>query len=269
MLNADFIKLSTLVSGLMNDMKKGSLPDSLAAALKDHLPSTYCILMLLDGTRNLTTWMVCSRNALPQGLRIGSVYGAERLTSVRKVLDSENAISYLLESDRIDDDLREILATDTISVLIVPLRINASNQGVIIYGNEHQENNGIFTNEQIECAVTLGAQLSIVLTICDCFEQPDQAGASCRLSLEKKASTAALARFGEVTRAVEHEINNPLSVIVNWSEVYREDASIDPELRKKFQIIYDMSMRITEVIRKFSEMQDVKPIGLEKRENNE
>jgi signal transduction histidine kinase len=63
-----------------------------------------------------------------------------------------------------------------------------------------------------------------------------------------------------VTRTVEHEINNPLSVIVNWAEIYREDSAIDPELRRKFQIIYDMAMRITEVIKKLAEIKDAKSI---------
>jgi two-component system sporulation sensor kinase B len=79
-------------------------------------------------------------------------------------------------------------------------------------------------------------------------------------SHDKIIKAERLAALGEVTRAVEHEINNPLSVIVNWSEIYRKDESIDPRLRGKFQTIYDMSERIMVVIKKLSEMKETRSV---------
>jgi hypothetical protein len=268
-LNADLIRLSALVSGLMNDLKERSLPEGLAAALKDHLPSTYCVLMLLDVTRNLTTWMACPQNALPAGLHIGAVFAADRMTTIRAVLDAGEPVSYQLESDTKDNDLRTMLAPDTSSVLIVPLRIHASNSGVMIFGYKRQGNNRTVTHEQIESAFAITGQIALILTLCSCFERSDERNPRFQPSLDKITGTTSHASLREVTQSVEHEINNPLSVIVNWSEVYREDASIDPELRKTFQIIYDMSMRIMEVVRKLSEMQDHKSTGFVNRTSDE
>lgn len=242
----------------MKDLKEGSLPDSLAAALKDHLPSTYCILLLLGGNRDLTTWMICSQKAFPGESRVGSVHEADRVAAVRDVLNTGNPISYQLGPDTVDGDLRRMLTTETLSVLIVPFRNNASNIGVMIFGNEYQENGVIFTKEQTENAVMISGQVSAIFSLYRCLAQRDGIPMPFQQSPGKTLGTTAPATLGELTRSVEHEINNPLSVIVNWSEVYREDASIDPELRKKFQIIYDMSMRIAEVIRKFSEMKDAR-----------
>lgn len=258
MLNADLVKLSALVSGLMNDLKEGTLPDSLAAALKGHIPSTYCILMLLEGNNNLTVWMICSQCALPPELHIGSFYEAGRMTSVRTVLDSGKPTVYQPGSGAIDADLSRILTAETLSALIVPLRINESNNGVMLFGMEPREASGTFLNEQIECAVTISRQVETVLTLCSWFGKTDGLRARFQTTFDSISGTAAPTTIGELIRSVEHEINNPLNVIVNWSEVYRDDATIDPDLRIKFQIIYDMSMRISDVIQKFAKLQDPK-----------
>jgi C4-dicarboxylate-specific signal transduction histidine kinase len=93
-----------------------------------------------------------------------------------------------------------------------------------------------------------------------CYERLIEARHNLHVSQDKVIKAERLATLGEVTRTVEHEINNPLSVIVNWAEIYREDSTIDPELRRKFQIIYDMAIRITAVIKKLAEIKDAKSI---------
>ena len=80
------------------------------------------------------------------------------------------------------------------------------------------------------------------------------------MSHDKVVKAERLSALGEVTRTVEHEINNPLNVIVNWAEIYREDDAIDPELRKKFQVIFDMAMRIRDVVKKLTEIKDAKSV---------
>jgi signal transduction histidine kinase len=139
----------------------------------------------------------------------------------------------------------------------------------MIFGNRRQDNSRIFTKEKIETAVAITGQIALILTLCSCLERPDEVRPRFQPFLDKIAGTIPHATLREVTQSVEHEINNPLSVIVNWSEVYREDGSIDPELRKTFQIIYDMSMRIMEVVRKLSEMQDRKSTDFQKRTSDE
>ncbi len=93
-----------------------------------------------------------------------------------------------------------------------------------------------------------------------CYERLTEAKHNLQVSHDKMIKAERLATLGEVTRAVEHEINNPLNVIVNWAEIYREDDDIDPEVRKKFQVIYEMAMRIRTVIKKLGEIKDAKSI---------
>jgi K+-sensing histidine kinase KdpD len=259
-LNTDISELYSFTAGLLKDMEKDALVESLSEKLKDHLPSTYCIVMLLDDKFNLTTRIACPIRALTWEPAIGTIYTPDRLSDIRKVLETRQPKLIRLAVDEIDEDLRKIITKSTQSLLIVPIRIAAENVGVIIFGEERQWNRAPFTNEKIQLAVAISRQIGIALNMRWCYERLIEARHSLHVSQDKVLKAERLATLGEVTRAVEHEINNPLNVIVNWAEIYREDGAIDPELRRKFQIIYDMAMRITAVIKKLAEIKDAKSI---------
>jgi C4-dicarboxylate-specific signal transduction histidine kinase len=216
--------------------------------------------MLSDANGSLTTRIACPIRSFTWEPLIGAVYAADRLKSVRTVLETRQPLLYRLDSDDIEDDLKKMLAKNTRSVLVVPIRIAAENIGVMIFGEERHWNRSSFTNDKIQLAVAISKQVATGLSTWWCRERLTEARRDLKLSYDKIIKAERLATLGEVTRAVEHEINNPLSVIVNWSEIFRDDDSIDPEIRKKFQIIYDMSMRIMAVIRKLSAMKDTKAV---------
>jgi K+-sensing histidine kinase KdpD len=259
-LNANISELYSFTAGLLKDMEKDALVESLSERLKDHLPSTYCIVMLLDDKFNLTTRIACPIRTLTWEPSIGTIYTPDRLSNMRKVLETRQPKLFRLEFDEIDGDLRQIITKNTQSILIVPIRIAAENVGVIIFGEERDWDRTPFTNDKIQLAVTISRQVGIALNMRWCYERLIEARHNLHVSQDKVIKAERLATLGEVTRTVEHEINNPLSVIVNWAEIYREDSTIDPELRRKFQIIYDMAIRITAVIKKLAEIKDAKSI---------
>jgi GAF domain-containing protein len=259
-LNRDLMELYSMTSGLMSDLEKGALPDALAESLKKRIPSTYCIVMLLDEDRNLTSKIACPIRPLTWGPVIGSTYAADRLRSVRTALETRQPVLYQLEADTIDDDLKKILTPETASVLVVPLGAGEENLGVMIFGDERQRSRSPFSSENIQRAVAISGQTASAVAMGRCLERLTVARREIQISHDKIIKAERLATLGEVTRAVEHEINNPLSVIVNWSEIYRNDQTIDPGLRSKFQIIYEMSERITAVIKKLSEMRETRSV---------
>jgi hypothetical protein len=259
-LNRNIMELDVLTSGLMKDLETGSLPDSLTETLKEHLPSTYCLMMLLDEEQNLVSRLASPVRPLGWEPRIGSIYAPDQLASVRTVLETRQPRMFQLATDVIEEDLRFLISQSTQSVLVVPIRIGAENIGVVVFGEERQWSRSAFTNEKIQLAVAISKQIATGLNMWWCFERLREARRDLEISHDKIIKAERLAALGEVTRAVEHEINNPLSVIVNWSEIFRHDESIDPPLRNKFQIIYDMSIRITEVIRKLSEVKDAQSV---------
>jgi len=259
-LNGTLSDLHASTSVLMREVEQGALPEALSRVLKGHVPSTYCIVLLLDGKHNLVARAVYPIRSLAGEPSIGVVYGRGRLSSVREVLRTRQPHFYTLDLDTIDDDLKKMLTRTTCSALIVPIRAADEDMGVLIFGEERHGNRSLFANERIQLAVALSNQIAVGLTMSRCFEKLAEARYKLAASHDKIVKAERLATLGEFTRAVEHEINNPLSVIVNWSEIYREDPSIDAELQKKFQIIYDMSIRINTVIRKLSELKDARTV---------
>ncbi len=258
-LNGDILKLSSLATDLLRNLEEGS-PESFAESLKYRIPSTYCIVMLFDDRQNLVLRIVCSIRNLVWEPRLGTTYQPDQLATGRIVFETRQPMLYRLEFDEIDDDLRMLIPKNTRSLLVVPMSMDTEDVGVIIFGEERRWDRAPFTDEKIKLAAAIGEQIATGVQLWRCFEKLADARHELEISRDIMIKTERLSTLGEVTRAVEHEINNPLSVIVNWSEIYREDASIDPELRKKFQIVYDMSIRIMEVIRKLAEIKDAKTV---------
>jgi hypothetical protein len=259
-LNNDILDLSSLSTGLLADLEADSLPESFAENLKDHIPTTYCILLLLDDQENLVTRLACPVRSLAWEPAIGSAYRSDRLPLVRSVFETRQPALYRLEFDAIDEDLKLMISKATCSVLVVPVRTGAENGGVMIFGEERHWNRSPITHEKIQLAVAISKQVSTAVQLWRCHDKLAEARRSLEVSRDSLIKAERLATLGEVTRAVEHEINNPLSVIVNWSEIYRDDPSVDAVLRNKFQIIYDMAIRIMGVVRRLSEIKDAKSI---------
>lgn len=259
-LNKELLDLHLFTAGILSDIEDESIIDSLSESLKDHLPSTYAVMLLLDDTLNLTVRIACPVRTLTWEPSIGTVYPPDTLVQVRDVLNTRQPKLYRIELDLLNEDFKRILTKETRSVLVVPIRITAENVGVLIFGEERRWERTSITNEKIQVAVALSRQVAVSLKMRSCYDRLNKARHELEISQDKIIKAERLATLGEVTKAVEHEINNPLNVIVNWAEIYREDESIDPEVRKKFQIVFDMAMRITGVIRKLSDLKDAKSV---------
>jgi K+-sensing histidine kinase KdpD len=259
-LNTKLSELYSITSVTLKNMEKEALLESLSEGLKDHLPSTYCIVLLFDDKLNLVMRIACPVRTLTWEPLIGTVYPPERLMGIRGLLETRQPKVFRLDLGETDEDMRTLVTKKTRSVLIVPIRIGAENVGAMVFGEEREWERAPFTNEAIQLAIAITRQVSIGINLWWCYERLTEARHNLEVSHDKMIKAERLATVGEVTRAVEHEINNPLNVIVNWAEIYREDDDIDPEVRKKFQVIYEMAMRIQAVIKKLGDMKDAKSI---------
>jgi C4-dicarboxylate-specific signal transduction histidine kinase len=259
-LNAGLTELYDISADLLHDIEAQGFVDALSERLKDHIPSTYCVVMLLDEKMNLVTRLACPVRALRWEPSIGMVFGQGELARAREVLETRQPKVLRLDSDEIDADLKKIITRETQSLLLVPIRIAAENAGILIFGEERRWERDAFSPERIQLGVAIGRQVASALNLSWCHGRLEEAQHSLKVAHDKVIKAERLATLGEVTRAVEHEINNPLSVIVNWAEIYREDQAIDAEIRNKFQLIYDMAMRIGSVVKKLAELKDVKSV---------
>ncbi len=259
-LNKDLEELYSITDDILKDVEKDAVIERMSESLKDHLPSTYCIVMVLDDKMNLTTRIACPVRTMNWEPEIGVVYSHAQLPRLREVLEARQPKVFKIDNDDLDPELSRIITARTRSALAVPIRVAAENVGMIIFGEERQWERSPFNNEKIQLAVAISRQVAVGLNMWWCYQRLEEAQHNLQVSHDKVIKAERLAALGEVTRAVEHEVNNPLNVIVNWSEIYRDDKNIDQEMRKKFQIIYDMAMRIRDVVRKLGEIKDIKSI---------
>jgi hypothetical protein len=254
--NERCLEIASLTGDVLKDVEKGASLDSIMDGLKDRLPTSFCVIMLLEGDNALVTRCSCAVRNLTWKPVIGASYSSGQLVRTRVVLETRQPRLFTVAADELDDELKELLPNATDAVLAVPIRIGAENGGVMIFGEERSRERMPFSLEVIRLSIAMSKQAAAAVQLWKCYERLSSAGKKLDNSRDEVIRAERLAALGEVTRAVEHAINNPLSVIVNWSEIYREDAALDPEIRKKFQVMYEMAMRITEVIRNLTALKE-------------
>jgi C4-dicarboxylate-specific signal transduction histidine kinase len=206
--------------------------------------------------------VACPLRTLRWEPALGSVFATGQLRQVREVLETRQPRHYQLDVDRIDPELYKMITRETKSLLIVPIRIAAENAGVLIFGEERRSDRAAFTNDSIQLAVAISRQVAVAVNLSWCYERLIMAQHNLRTAHDTVIKAERLSALGEVTRAVEHEVNNPLNVILNWSDVYREDPALDPDIRKSFQAIYTMAIRIGDVVKKLSALKEMKAVNL-------
>src|SRR5574341_1062282 len=168
-LNRDLTELYSMTSGLMSDLEQGALSDALSEALKKRIPSTYCIVMLLDDDGGLTSKIACPVRPLTCGPVVGSTYPVDRLKSVRPVLEKRQPVLYRLDSDPLDDDLKKILTPETASALIVPRGAGEENLGVMIFGDERRRSRSPFSGDSIQRAIAISGQVASAVAMGRCL----------------------------------------------------------------------------------------------------
>ncbi len=90
----------------------------------------------------------------------------------------------------------------------------------------------------------------VVLSITRDITERMQAGAE-RKDLEQKAQAAGrLATIGELASGIAHEINNPLTGVIGFSQLLMQKDDIPEDIRKYLEIINDNSQRVADIVRR-------------------
>lgn len=89
-----------------------------------------------------------------------------------------------------------------------------------------------------------------VLSITHDITERLQAGAE-KKELEQKAQAARrLATIGELASGIAHEINNPLTGVIGFSQLLMQKDNIPDDIRKHLEIINDNSQRVADIVRR-------------------
>ena len=73
---------------------------------------------------------------------------------------------------------------------------------------------------------------------------------------QEKVLLERLEAIGQISLTVRHEINNPLAVICGQAQLLLQKKDLSEEVRNKTKIIYDMGIRISEIIKQLDQVQD-------------
>ena len=73
---------------------------------------------------------------------------------------------------------------------------------------------------------------------------------------ERLIKTERLAAIGEVSLAIHHEINNPLTSVMGYAELLQQRSDLPPDVHEQVKPIYEGAVRMRDIIRKLERVQD-------------
>lgn len=73
---------------------------------------------------------------------------------------------------------------------------------------------------------------------------------------QEKVLLERLEAIGQIGLTVRHEINNPLAVISGQAQLLLQRKELSDDIRNKIKIIYEMGLRISEIIKQLDQVQD-------------
>jgi len=140
------------------------------------------------------------------------------------------------------------------SFLSIPLLLGERVIGVMNFGHTRA---GTFTKHNLRVLTIAAGQLSVIIertlyfnSLAEKNRQLEEANHRLQIAQEALVERERLAAVGEVAVTVNHEINNPLTVIIGNAELLLKDLSdSDKKVRKKVEHIVAESKRIAQITR--------------------
>lgn len=140
------------------------------------------------------------------------------------------------------------------SFLSIPLLLGDKIIGVMNFGHTRA---GSFTKHNLQVLTIAAGQLSVIIErslyftrLAEKNRQLEETNSQLQIAQDALVERERLAAVGEVAVTVNHEINNPLTVIIGNAELLLKDlADSDKKVRKKVEHIVAESKRIAQITR--------------------
>ncbi len=150
------------------------------------------------------------------------------------------------------------------SLLIAWLYRKGKILGAIRAANKDRE----FTEEDARLLTILGNHMAVAIENAELYKNLQEQMIELRETQEQLVQSAKLAAIGELASNVAHEINNPLTSILGYTELIKDERDIDL-IREDLSIIERESLRAREIVRQLLEFARRRPLQVTDVDINE
>jgi signal transduction histidine kinase/HAMP domain-containing protein len=201
-----------------------------------------CILILFDDTKQMFVPRTSSQG-LDEGAMRTLTFSRQRMEELFK---SSNGLP-IISNDSGDLGRFEPLISDALrekTLLVAWLQRKGEILGVIRVADK----GGDFVDDDAKLLTILANHMAVAMENARLYRSLQDQMAELRETQEQLIQSAKLAAIGELASNVAHEINNPLTSIIGFTELLKDEADVNT-IKNRLDIIEKESMRARDIVR--------------------